>query len=122
MGDINLDKLTMALIKNGGVKRLNLAVNRIGRNGAISLAKLLAESKVSNLEELDLSTNSIDSDDAFNLVNALADNKKLKTLNLEGNGGISGEGWALILHRVVQLVCEAQASQIQYTQTTASHR
>lgn len=114
MGNIDLDKLTMALIEKGGVKRLNLAVNHIGRNGVVSLAKLLTESKVSNMEELNLSANSIDSDDASNLINALADNNKLKTLNLEDNGRVCSGGWAFVLRRVMQSsYATAQAYQIQ---------
>ena len=102
---IYLDKLVYTLqMKCRRLISLNLDDNEIGRNGCISLAKLL-KNEESKLEELHLYDNSLDSDCAIILADALSRNTTLKRLGLRGNRKINTSGWAAIL----KLVCNTSS-------------
>ena len=91
-GDIDLDKLAVALMKCKSLKLLLLKSNGIGQIGCTSLAKLF-KNKESNLRHFDVSHNFIEGKGAFLLADSLVGNMTLQTLQMWGRTGITTQGW-----------------------------
>ena len=91
-GDIDLDKLVVALMKCKSLKLLLLKSNGIGQKGCTSLAKLF-KNKESNLRHFDVSHNFIEGKGAFLLAESLVGNMTLQTLQMWGRTGITTQGW-----------------------------
>ena len=82
----------VGVLTNSRLQHMYLSSNRITAGACQSLAVLLTNMS-SNLEELSLYRNNIGNEGALILSNALTSNRKLKELDLEGNG-ITVEGWS----------------------------
>lgn len=65
------------------IKRLSLATNNIGDDGAVAIAEMLTKNRT--LESIDLSNNLIDYDGFVALAQAMVENQTLKEIYLDGN-------------------------------------
>ncbi|XP_033107597.1 leucine-rich repeat-containing protein 34-like isoform X2 [Anneissia japonica] len=82
--DFGAERLVDNLIENIGLKYLDLSCNRITRDGALAISKLLKRN--TPLEILDLGFNRIEDDGAVSISEALIDlNRTLKTLVITSN-------------------------------------
>ncbi len=102
--DGDLDSLIGTLIECKRLNNLWLPGNGIGVRGCTAVAKLLRNSN-SEITYLHLDDNSIDDESLAILLESLAGNNALKTLHLNGNDGISREGWKSVL----KFVCNASS-------------
>ncbi|XP_071944428.1 leucine-rich repeat-containing protein 34-like isoform X2 [Antedon mediterranea] len=92
--DFGAERLVDALVLNIGLKYLDLSCNRITRDGALAISKLLKRN--TPLEVLDLGFNRIEDDGAVYISEALTQlNRTLKTLVITSNN-IQGAGLVAI--------------------------
>ncbi|XP_077999765.1 uncharacterized protein LOC144452538 [Glandiceps talaboti] len=80
----DMQALSTALVRNLTVTKLNLADNRLGREGAIHVADMLTENAI--ISTLDISDNKIGSDGVRKVCDMITENNSLTSLTLSGNG------------------------------------
>ena len=104
--DEGLDALVGGLVTNSRLSQLYLSHNHsITARGCQSLAVLLENNTSINLEELCLANINIDDEGARIFAHALASNRRLKTLYLGRNHGITAEAWTTFS----KLLCDASS-------------
>ena len=96
IGDEGTLLLANALSSNSKLRTLDLDSNGVTARGCQGLAALL-ENPNCNLEELNLYINNVGDEGALIFASALVSNRKLKTLGLGTNNGITVVGWSSIL-------------------------
>jgi len=93
------DTLITALNKNTELTRLSLMCNRIGKEGCISLGRLLKDPN-SKLKSLILRHNYIDDECAAILAESLSNNTSLFNIDLDRNERVSAEGLMKFVHLI----------------------